>query len=76
MLTDSFKKEIVDEIARLDHGNQRRVLDFAKALAATSKRGLPGKRLLSFGGVIPTEDLNEIQNAITEHCEKVDRNEW
>jgi len=32
--------------------------------------------LLSFGGVIPTEDLNEIQNAITEHCEKVDRNEW
>jgi len=76
MLTDSFKKEIVDEIARLDDDNQRRVLDFARALVAAGKRGVSGKRLLSFGGGIPAEDLNEIQNAIAEHCEKVDRNEW
>ncbi len=76
MLTDIFKKEIVNEIGRLNYDNQRRVLDFAKALAAAGTRGVSGKRLLSFAGLIPAEDLDEMQHAITEHCGKVDLNEW
>ena len=76
MLSDVFKEEIVNEIGRLDYGNQRRVLDFAKALSAVGRKGVPGKRLLSFVGLISPEDLCEMKNAITEHCEKIDRNEW
>ena len=51
MLSDVFKEEIVNEIGRLDYGNQRRVLDFVKALSAVGTKGVPGKRLLSFVGV-------------------------
>jgi hypothetical protein len=76
MLNDIFKEVLVDQIGRLDYGNQRRVLDFAKALASAGRKGVPGKQLLSFAGVIPPEDLGEMRNAIEEHCEKVDRNEW
>ena len=76
MFCDVFKEEIGDEIGRLDYGNQRRVLDFAKALAAAGRKGVPGKQLLSFAGVIPPEDLGEMRNAIVEHCEKVDRDGW
>lgn len=76
MLSDIYKEEIANEMGRLDYDNQRRVLAFAKALAATGERGVPGKRLLSFVGLIPPEDLVGMQHAITEHCEKVDRNEW
>jgi hypothetical protein len=76
MLSDVFKEEIVNQIGRLDYGNQRRVLDFAKALAATGRKGVRGKQLLSFVGVISPEDLGEMRNAIEEHCEKVERDEW
>jgi hypothetical protein len=76
MFSDVFKEEIVNEIGRLDYGNQRRVLDFVKALASAGGKGVPGKHLLSFASVIPPEDLEEIRNAIEENCEKVDRDEW
>lgn len=76
MFSDVFKEEIVNEIGRLDHGNQKRVLDFIKALAAAGRKGVPGKQLLSFAGVIPPGDLDEMRNAIGKHCEKVDRDEW
>lgn len=70
MLSDIYKEEIVNEIERLDYDNQKRVLDFAKALAATGKRGIPGKLLLSFMRAISPEDLAHMQKEITEHCEQ------
>ncbi len=76
MFSDVFKEAIVNEIEQLDYGNQRRVLDFAKALAAAGRKGVSGKQLLSFAGGISPEDLGEMRNAIEEHCEKVDRDEW
>ena len=76
MLNNIYKEQIVNEIEQLDYDNQKRVLEFAKALAATGRKGVPGKRLLSFGGAISPEDLADMQNEIAEHCEKVDQNEW
>ena len=76
MLSDVFIEEIVNQIGRLDYGNQRRVLDFAKALASAGRKGVLGKQLLSFVGVISAEDLGEMRNAIEEHCEKVEQDEW
>ena len=71
MFCDVFKEEIGDEIGRLDYGNQRRVLDFAKALAAAGRKGMPGKRLLSFASAIPPEDLGEMRNAIGNTARKL-----
>ena len=76
MLNVIVKKEIIQQIGRLDYEHQRRVLDFARALAVTGSKGVPGKQLLSFAGSIPVADLKAMEHAIEDSCEKVDLNEW
>ncbi len=76
MLNSTVKKDIINQIGRLDYEHQRRVLDFARALAVTGPRGVPGKQLLSFAGSIPPDDLEVMKKAIEDGCEKADLNEW
>jgi len=76
MLDAIVKKEIINQIGQLDYEHQRRVLDFARALAVTGKKGVSGKQLLSFAGTIPADDLREMEQAIEDNCEKVDADAW
>ena len=76
MLNATVKKEIVNQIERLDYEHQRRVLEFARVLAVTGPKGIPGKQLLSFAGTIHADDLKTIKQAIEDNCEKVNLNEW
>jgi hypothetical protein len=52
------------------------VLDFAQALAKRRREGVPGRDLLRFAGTIEKSDLEIMQKAIEEDCERVDENEW
>lgn len=61
MLNATVKKEIINEVGRLGYEQQRRVLDFARALVITGPKGVPGKQLLSFAGTIPADDLKEME---------------
>lgn len=70
------KKEIINQIERLDYEHQKRVLDFVRALFITGTKGVPGKQLLSFAATIPKDDLKIMAQAIEENCEKVDLDEW
>lgn len=76
MLSATVKKEIITQIRQLDYEYQRRVLDFARALAITGPKGPHGKQLLSFAGSIPAADLKAMKKAIEDGCEKLDLNEW
>ncbi len=76
MLNVTVKKEIINQIGRLDYEHQRRVLDFVRALAVTNPKGVPGKQLLSFAGTFPADDLKVMKQAIEDSCEKVNLNEW
>lgn len=67
---------IVEQLKALPYESQWRVLEFTQALAATSPRGVPGSQLLPFAGVIPPDDLQLMQQAIEEGCERVDADEW
>jgi hypothetical protein len=71
MITPSFRREILDQISKLDPEQQRKVLDFARRLAVTRPRGVPGKQLLTFAGAIKIDDLQIMTQAIEEGCEKV-----
>ena len=51
---------------------QRQVLDFTKALALSSRRGVPGKELLRFVGVLEAEEAEAMAQAIESGCDKVD----
>jgi hypothetical protein len=64
------------QLEHLPFGQQRQVLDFARALASTRTKGVPGHQLLQFAGTIEPRDLKEISQAITDGCEKVDKHEW
>ena len=76
MFNATVKKEIINQIGRLDYEHQRRVLDFARALVVTGPKGVPGKQILSFAGTIPADDLKDMIQAIEDDCEKVDVDEW
>ena len=68
----------------LDVEGKREVLDFSRELSARKASevrqpravGDTGGALLAFAGTIPAADLEEMQRAIEEHCEKIDEEGW
>jgi len=68
--------KVVEELAGLPSEMQWRVLEFARALARSRPRGVPGKDLVGLAGTIPPEDLAEISQAIEQTCEQVDLDAW
>lgn len=76
MVHPLIKHEIEEQLDRLPVEMQRRVLDFALALVATEPKGVPGANLLRFAGTISKEDLDLMEKAIEEDCERIDENEW
>jgi len=75
-MNKNLHSEIGEQLRLLPPKEQRRVLDFARALAQSKTEGVPGKDLLRFAGTIPSEDLARLSAAIEEGCEQVDLDEW
>jgi hypothetical protein len=68
---------VVEQLKALLHELQWRVLDFTQTLRGIpAPRGIPGRKLLGFAGVIPADDLRTMRQAIEDGCEQVDSNEW
>jgi hypothetical protein len=76
MASSSLRNEILHQFEKLKPDQQRKVLEFARALANTNLEGTRGKDLLRFAGTIEPSDLKEMTEAIEQDCEKVDANEW
>jgi hypothetical protein len=72
----SIKEEIVEQLDKLPIGLQKRVLDFTQALILSMPKGLSGKDIKKFVGIISPEDAKAIEEAIEEGCEQVDINEF
>jgi hypothetical protein len=73
MKTPSVTNEFMKEFSKLPHDLQLRVLDYTKALIL---KGVKGKDLCKFEGLIPDDELSLIAQAIEDNCEKVDAGEW
>jgi hypothetical protein len=72
----SIKRKLLEQLEALPYEFQRRVLDFAQALALSVPKGVPGKQLLRFVGAIPADDLQMMVQAIEAGCERIDLDEW
>jgi len=72
----SIKGEIIERLDALPYELQRRVLDFARALTLSEPKGIPGKQLLHFAGMIQPDDLQAMAQAIEAGCERIDLDEW
>ncbi|HLB70042.1 MAG: hypothetical protein OIN88_03165 [Candidatus Methanoperedens sp.] len=72
----TIKQDIARQLDHLPPEAQRQVLDFVQALAKSFPKGVPGKQLLRFSGILEAEDIKAMTQAIEEGCERVDMNEW
>ena len=70
----TIDREITELLRRLPELQQQRVLEFARELADEKRQGIPGADLIAFGGRIPSDDLQRMQDAIEKGCESV--SEW
>ena len=75
-MSETVAEQVLEQLQALPPEHQRRVLDFARALAAPAPAGVPGKQLLRFAGTIPLDDLRRMARAIEEGCEQVNADEW
>ena len=76
MIDPNVQRELQEELNHLDRNQQRRVVEFARSLAATPARGVPGKALIRFSGLIGQGDLTRIEQAVEAGCEQVNPDEW
>jgi hypothetical protein len=75
-MENSIVDRVTDEVRALAPELQHRVLEFARALAVSEPRGLPGRQLLKFAGELTPEDAQLMRDAIEKGCEKIDSHEW
>ncbi|NLH42216.1 MAG: hypothetical protein GX448_10280 [Planctomycetes bacterium] len=68
--------KVVEQLKDLPQELQWRVLEFTRALARSTPRGVPGQELLRFAGAISPDDAKLMREAIERGCEQVDANEW
>jgi len=69
-------QQIIKHLDQLPFDLQQRVLDFTQALVVSLPKGVPGKQLVSFAGLIEPDDIRAMSQAIEAECEKVNANEW
>jgi hypothetical protein len=69
-------EEVIEQLKGLPQELQVRVLEYTRSLAQSAPRGIPGRQLLRFAGVIPLDDVELMSEAIEQGCERVDANEW
>ena len=72
----SIVDRVTEEVKTLAPELQLRVLEFARALAVSTPRGVPGRQLLQFTGELTAEDAKLMRDAIEQGCERVDSHEW
>ncbi|MBM4167208.1 MAG: hypothetical protein FJ218_09875 [Ignavibacteria bacterium] len=68
--------EIEKQLETMPEQTQMQVLDYVKSILTPIPKGIPGKNLAPFFGVLSDEDAREMIQAIEEGCENIYPNEW
>ena len=76
MVNPEVQAALLARLESLPVEMQRRVLDFAEALAVGVSGGRGPDELLSLSGSLAKESAAEMLEAIAEGCENVDADAW
>jgi hypothetical protein len=76
MVNPTIKEQILSDLDQLSPEQQARAADFVHGLASRTPKGIPGKDLRRFAGILDPESAREMIEAIEEGCERVDLDEW
>jgi hypothetical protein len=69
MIGLSLRDQVLRELEKLGAADQKRVMDFVRALALASPRGTPGSELTQFAGTLSEESVAEMIAAIEDGCD-------
>ena len=76
MVSAEVREALLARLDSLPVEMQRRVLDFAEALAVSNPGSGDPDALLALSGSLDEESAAEMLNAISEGCENVDSDGW
>ncbi|CAG1000439.1 hypothetical protein METP3_03267 [Methanosarcinales archaeon] len=71
MMTKLKRREIIKRLDRLPFEIQIKILDLAEAATSSPQKGVSGKKLLRFAGILNADDVNEMTQAIENGCGKL-----
>lgn len=72
MAESLLKGQLLQDLDQLPVHLQRRVQEFAHALVRTTPKGTPGEALLPFFGILDEQSADEMEEAISKHCEQIE----
>ena len=72
----ALREELLKHLELLPPELQRQVLELSKAMARSASRGVPGKQLLRFVGILSHEDAEAMAQLVEAGCEQVDSDDW
>jgi hypothetical protein len=76
VIEPTVKEKILKELDRLSPELQIRALRLVHELVDPHPRGASVKDMMALGGLFDEESAREIREAIEEHCERIDLDEW
>ncbi len=74
-MSESVIPMVIEQMLVMPDDMQQQVLEYLQNLRATLHRGIPGKQLVQFAGLIEAEDLAQMQQVIERDCEQVEDDE-
>ena len=75
MISPAMREKVLRELEKLGAADQKRVMDFMRALNSATPRGTRGSELIRFAGALPDRSVDEMMAAIEDGCERID-DEW
>lgn len=73
----NLTEQIIEQINKMDEGQQQRLLNFVRVLAKTpSIKGESGASIITATGFFEAQSLDEMEAAIAEGCEEIDWRGW
>ncbi|MFN7115230.1 MAG: hypothetical protein ACK4TA_00430 [Saprospiraceae bacterium] len=71
----TIELKILSTVRQLSDIQKAKLLEFIEAMVTKEMLSSP-QHLLQFAGSIPKADLQEMQEAIEQDCNKIDQDEW
>jgi hypothetical protein len=73
----NIRRQLNEEIDRLEPEQQHRLLELARGLTVSPlPKGMTWEHMKQYAGTLPDDDAAEILAAIEEDCENIDLDEW
>lgn len=71
-----LEESIYEYFKILNAEEQEQLLQYARTLSTSKQKGVHGSSLLQYAGIINIKELDLIQQAINQDCERITPNEW